>query len=170
MKGLMKHISILTIALIGGLSFYSLQTNAEEGLDDTGKIQFKIDRIGQEDTEREKLESQNYKETELEKIAPGLFKEQTRAVIETKQKEMNDELKQLEKNLFKTPIKVNTTNDLKRVLFSDKISIPNEEHVSLNKHIDEESGGISIEILITLIGFAMVMCLGIYILMRKLLA
>ena len=69
----------------------------------------KIERIGQDEVDPEKLESQDVEKTELEKIAPGLFKEQTRAAIESRQKGLDETAKQFEDSLFVSPVKQNTT-------------------------------------------------------------
>ncbi|MBT2734085.1 type VII secretion EssA family protein [Bacillus sp. ISL-7] len=67
MKELMKLCSVITV-FTGFLFMFSLQTLAEETLDHSGKIRLQTDRIGQDALERENLETQDYQETELEKM------------------------------------------------------------------------------------------------------
>ncbi|MED3653953.1 type VII secretion protein EssA [Heyndrickxia sporothermodurans] len=171
MKQLVKHFSILAIFFVGGFSLSTLPSFADsDHLDHSGKIRLKTDRIGQDDAQRQKLESQDDKETELEKIAPDLFKKQTRDAIKTKQKEMEETMEQIEKNLFDVPIKeVTNTNDIKKVLFSNEYSVQYATNSNQKNNQQEETEGVSKKIVVTLFGFVLMICGGVFVMMRKML-
>lgn len=168
MKELVKACSFIVIFLLGIFSLFSLHPLAEENLNDSGNMQWKMERIGQDDVERENLASQDYKETELEKIAPDLFKEQTRAMLETKQIEIKETTKKLEQNLFVTPSKPNTTlNDTKRALFSSNYTVQNNAASNENTAENGQESVVNKKIWIILSGFVLVSFAGIYAMMRK---
>ena len=108
MKMLWKRTSVIAALLLGISPIFSLFAIAEADPDNSGELRVKIERIGEEKVDPEKLESQDVEETELEKIAPGLFKEQTRAAIESRQKGLDETAKQFEDSLFVSPVKQNT--------------------------------------------------------------
>lgn len=165
MKELLKVCSILVfftvwMSAIGLPSIY-----AEGSLDHSGEMRLKTDRIGQDITEREKQDTESQKVTELEKQAPGLFKEQTRAVIEDKQKEMDSTLKGLEQNLFVQPKDSNETLEVsKNTLFSSDYKVQNPQSVNQAGQGDSSS-----KIATALVGFVVACCGGVYFMMRRLL-
>ena len=108
METLWKRTSGIAALLLGISPIFSLLCLAEADLDKNGELRVKIERIGEEKADPEKLESQDVEKTELEKIAPGLFKEQTWAAIESRQKGLDETTKQFEDSLFVSPIKQNS--------------------------------------------------------------
>ncbi|WP_160724843.1 type VII secretion protein EssA [Bacillus sp. USDA818B3_A] len=163
MKALVKTFSML-IAFLGWFSIASVHTFAEEPSNNSGKMELKTDRIGQDSA----IENEFHKETELEKMAPELFEEQTRASIETKQLEAEKAAKNLEKNLFVQPSEQNTAlSDTKNSLFSSNYSVQYAQ--SAGRDANEEGGQISKRMVPALIGFVAVCCGGVYIMMRKML-
>jgi len=163
MKKLVKLFSFLTV-LIGISPLFSLHPLAESALDHSGKMRWETDRIGKGAAVREKLENQDYKETELEKMAPDLFKEQTRAAIQTKQIEMEKATKNLEQKLFVKPSESDTSlKEKEKALFSSNYTV---QSIIKNKH---EKSLMNNKMVTVLIGIVVAGCAGIYAMMRKML-
>ncbi|WP_286230483.1 type VII secretion protein EssA [Neobacillus mesonae] len=135
---LVKRTSIITVFLLGVLSVFTLHPLAEDpsNQNNDGKIRIEVERIGQEDKE-----TQDLKETELEKTLPDLFKEQTQAVIKQKQDETNKSMEQLQQTIFEAPIKADrTTAELKTALFSDDNMLKYADASKQNKEPKNEEG------------------------------
>ncbi|MCM3603323.1 type VII secretion protein EssA [Robertmurraya korlensis] len=165
MKEFRKVCSILVFFAVGMWAIGSTSAYAEGSLDHSGEMRLKTDRIGQDTAEREKQDTQSQKETELEKQAPGLFKEQTRAVIQEKQKELNHTVKSLEQNLFVQPRDSNETIEIsKQTLFSNDYKVQNSPSIH-----QVGQGNSSSKIATGLVGFVLACCGGVYIMMRKML-
>ncbi|ULT57353.1 type VII secretion protein EssA [Neobacillus drentensis] len=160
MKALVKVFSILVL-LLGCFPVFSTHSFAA---DDTGKMLLKTDRIGQDST----IGNENHKETELEKVAPELFKEQTRAAINTKQLESEKATENLEQKLFVQPSKPNTAlKDTKNTLFSSNYTV---QYAEASAQDTKKDGGlISDRIIPALIGLVAACCGGIFVMMRKML-
>jgi len=163
MKELVKTFSILVVFL-GCISITSIHSLADTTTDDNGEMKLKTDRIGQDSM----LETEFHKETELEKIAPDLFKEQTRAAIETKQSEAKKAAKNLEKNLFVKPSEPSTAlSDTKNSLFSTHYTVQYAE--ASNQNANEEGERMSKRMIPALVGFVAACCGGVFVIMRKIL-
>ncbi len=169
MKELVKHFSVLLV-LAGALMLFSPHPLAETSLDHSGKIRLQTERIGQDAVEREKLESQDHKETELEKTAPDLFKEQTRAAIKTKQVENQKKTEELEQGLFVTPSELNTTlKDTEKILFSSDYTVQYTAVPSEGSNENNQDGLISSKTWMAILGCIVVGCGGLFTMMRKML-
>lgn len=163
MKALVKTFSILVVFL-GCMTITSIHSLADKSSDDNGKMQLKTDRIGQDSS----LENEFHKETELEKMAPDLFKKQTRAAIETKQLEAEKATRKLEQKLFVQPSETNTAlRDTKQTLFSSNYTV--QDARASNQDTNEERGLMSKKIIPALIGFVAACCGGVFVMMRKML-
>lgn len=163
MKGLRKHSSILVL-VIGLLVVVPLHALADDTSDRSGKLRFKVDRIG----ESGQVGTQSDKQTELEKIAPDLFTEETQTVIEAKQKEINNEMKELEQSLFETTPKNDTTmEDMKSTLFASDYTVPKMTAANVEE-AEGNSGGIMGNALFSsLAAMVVLLCGGIFAVMRK---
>ena len=97
------------------------QVSAEDTTNPTGKMRLQTERIGQDG----KSNTQVDKKTELENSLPDLFKDETKAVIEEKQKEMGQETDDLKKMLFVTE-KVDdiTMKETMKTLFASDYTVP----------------------------------------------
>lgn len=169
MKKLVKPFSVLVV-LVGIFTLYSIHPLAETTLDHNGKIRLQTERIGQDEVEREKLETQDYKETELEKTAPDLFKEQTRATIKNKISEMEETAGDLEQGLFVTPSEPNTAlKDAEKVLFSKDYTVQYTTASNQKNNENNQDGFMNSKTLTAFLGFVVVGCGGIYTMMRKML-
>lgn len=163
MKELVKTFSVIVVFL-GFFTALSSHSLADTASDDKGEIQLRTDRIGQDPV----IGNEFHKETELEKTAPGLFKEQTRAAIQTKQLEAEKATKNLEQKLFVQPSESDTTlRDTKKTLFSSNYTVQNTQ--SSNQDIIEEGGMMSKRIIPALIALVTACCGGIFVMMRKML-
>ncbi|WP_218971569.1 type VII secretion protein EssA [Neobacillus soli] len=165
---LVKRTSLIAVFLLGVGSFFTLHSSAEGHLDHSGEIRIEIERIGQDDREREKLASQDQKETELEKIMPDLFKEQTRAAIVMKQNEMTETMDKLQQTLFETPIEADTTTEIKTALFTNDNMVKYAAVAKQNKQQTDEEG-ISKKTVAALFGSVLVICAGLLAMMRQML-
>lgn len=164
-KGLPKRTSILLIFLLSFILIPAFPTNAEETLKHDGKLRFKQERIGENDTVTGQETSANLV-TELEKVAPDLFKEQTKEKIETKQREFNETYERLEEKLFTKPHEENVVlKETESALFANDYTTPK---VASEEQVQNSNGGLaSTPILASLIGVALAICGGIYVFMRK---
>jgi len=166
MKKLVKLFSFLTV-LMGILPLFSLHPLADSTLDHSGKLRWETDRIGKDAAEKEKLENQNYKETELEKMAPDLFKERTRAAIQTKQIEMEKATKNVEQKLFVNSSESDTSlKEREKALFSSDYTVRSTEKSNKNKLRESLMNN---KMITVLFGIVVAGCAGIYGMMRKML-
>lgn len=142
---------------------FPLQTFGEGTTNSDGKMRFKTERIG------EKEGVQSNKETELEKIAPDLFKEETIEAIEKKQQELKSEVENLEKILFKTSkITDSSIQDTKKSLFANDYQAPKALAEMDDSEVSEE--GISSNVILYgLLGTVILLCGGIFTYMQKVL-
>jgi type VII secretion protein EssA len=167
MKELVKLCSVITV-FTGFLFMFSLQPLADETLDHSGKIRLQTDRIGQDAVERENLETQDYQETELEKLAPNLFKEQTQAALKTKQIEMEQSTSDLQQGLFVSPSKPDITlKHTEKVLFSSNYTVQYTAVPSENEPEDQQGGILNTKTITTFLGMVVIGCGGIFTMMRK---
>jgi type VII secretion protein EssA len=166
MKELVKLCSVIAVFL--GFPFMcSLHPLADETLDHTGEIRLQTDRIGQDAVERENLETKDNQETELEKTAPGLFKEQTQALLKTKQKEIEQSTSDLEQELFASPSKPDITlKNTEKVLFSSNYTVQNTKTLDQNEP-DQQGGFLNSKTITTFLGMVVLGCGGIFTMMRK---
>ena len=168
MKMLWKRTSVIAALLLGISPIFSLSAMAEADRDNSGELRVKIERIGQDEVDPEKLESQDVEKTELEKIAPGLFKEQTRAAIESRQKGLDETAKQFEDSLFVSPIKQNSTiEDTENALFSNEYEVEFYAIPNQNNPQKDEENSISKEVLVAIFGIVFISCGGIYLMVKK---
>lgn len=134
--------------------------NAEETLQHTGKLRFKQERIGENDALSGQEASANM-ETELEKIAPDLFHESTKEMIETKQMERHEEQIELEKHLFLQPHEENVLlKETEATLFANNYVAPK---IASEEQLEGSDTGLAnTPILASLIGVTLAICGGIY--------
>ncbi|QUW20791.1 type VII secretion protein EssA [Sporosarcina sp. Marseille-Q4063] len=163
MKGLLKHCSIVIALSIAFLTMLSYQVSADDPSSPSGKLQLKTDRIGQD----RKTKPQVDKKTELENSFPDLFKEETQAVIEAKQKELRQENEDLKQMLFKTENEKDITiEETMKTLFTSDYTAPKASVA--NDDTNEGDGGIMGNTLFSsLIGMVVLLCGGIFAVMRK---
>lgn len=143
------------------------QTSAETNMNDmeheSGGLQIKVDRIIKGDSERTQMN-----ETELEKVFPTLFTEETQVWFTEVKKENEASLERLERSLFTTEIDSNTTAlDIKASLFASDYT--SSASSSTNQVSLEDSGsGFGNTFLVTLTALALLLCGGLYFMMQKL--
>jgi type VII secretion protein EssA len=165
MKGFLKVCSLFVFCTFGMFTIALPSVSAEGNLDHSGEMRIQTDRIGQDMAEREQQDAQSQKETELEKLAPGLFKEQTRATIQDKKKELDSTVKSLEENLFVQPRASNETLEIsKQTLFSNDYKVQNAESINQTDPVNSSS-----KVVTALVGFVVACCGGVFIMMRKML-
>ncbi|WP_276208111.1 type VII secretion protein EssA [Gracilibacillus thailandensis] len=138
-----------------------LSASAEDNDESKGKINWKIDRIMENDSKEERSK----RETELEKRFPELFQEETTEVISSIKEEKQDSIDKLEQDLFATEIEANTMiDDTKQALFTQDYVAP-----EASSSTEEEEGNESSSLLMT--GFVGLACLiggGMYLMFQRL--
>lgn len=167
MKQLIR-ISILVAAAIGVQPLLSAHSLADEHLDHSGKLDLQVDRISDDIKTQE---SQSESETELEKIAPGLFKKQTRAAVQKKQNELDHAVNHLKEEIFADSVASDAKTsfyDAKKTLFSQHFftqhSSPASQSTADHAEKKERVNQIAIGFLS---GFAVMLVGGILALIRK---
>jgi len=169
MKALVKLYSMAVILIIGLLAFLTLPAYAANDLNHTGDLRLKTDRISQSNEDRQKMDSTDNKETELDKIAPDLFKEQTRDAIRLKKKELANTTKTVEEKLFVSPNNHYVTmKDTEKTLFPINYNV--QTATDVNQDNNETPKGSSLmgkKAMASLFGLVLIICGGIFAMMRK---
>ena len=149
--------------LIGFFSLMPFQVSAEDTTNPTGKMRLQTERIGQDG----KSNTQVDKKTELENSLPDLFKEETKAVIEKKQKELGQETDDLKKMLFVTEQEEDITiKETMKTLFASDYTVP-KASVANNDIKESDSGIMGNTLFSSLIGMVVLLCGGLFAVMRK---
>ncbi|MEC5425194.1 type VII secretion protein EssA [Virgibacillus sp. C22-A2] len=166
MKSRLKVNVFLLVTFIL-LMFDVNQTSAETNMNDmepkSGSLQLKIDRIIKGESERTQMN-----QTELEKVFPTLFTEETQVWFTEVKKEQEESLEELERSLFTKEIDSNTTAlDIKEALFASDYTSSASSFT--NQVSQEDSGsGFGEKVLVTLTALALLLCGGLYFMMQKL--
>ncbi|MGP4040970.1 type VII secretion protein EssA [Gracilibacillus sp. D59] len=158
----MLHKPMRKIMFISCLFFLlaPLTASAEDKDESKGKMDWKIDRI----IEKNSDSKQSNQETELEKRFPDLFKEETTEVISSVKKKKQDSIDQLEQDLFATNFEKNTTiEDTKQALFTQDYVAP--KPVSSSEQ-EQESGSSSL-LMTGFAGLACLVCGGMYLMFQR---
>lgn len=142
--------------------FTPLLVVAKDDAEDSGKMELKIDRIGEDGT-------QNYQntETEKEKRFPHLFSEETESAIESKQTEAENMMKELEESLFMmdTGAADNLVQDTKNALFNEDYTAP--QTAASDDQEEESDDGLGTALYIGFAGLVSVLCVGIYTMFQR---
>lgn len=169
MKVLVKVFST-AVLLFSLLSFMPFPSLADTNLDHSGKLQIKVDRIGQDDAERQQQGSQDHNDTGLEQIVSDLFKEQTLNVIRTKQTQDQAEMKELKQKLFLMPDPNHSDTalkDMKKVLFTGNYKVQDTVASNNNTNDQTRADTISNKMFSVLGAVALAICGGFYVILRK---
>ncbi|MBO1002408.1 type VII secretion protein EssA [Pseudogracilibacillus auburnensis] len=116
-----KQINYLLLFSLFMLIFLPVQVLAKDNEQVTGKgkMQIKTDRILQNKDENETVE------TELDKVFPGLFKDETKEKIETHQLDMESTTNNVREIIFEEPLQASVTlEELKANVFQDSYEPP----------------------------------------------
>ncbi|MGY0691175.1 type VII secretion protein EssA [Virgibacillus sp. FSP13] len=163
MKVLLKRTNLVPICLLCLLLMLPYQASAEDSSDNKGELEWKIDRIIQDETGDDRKNT----ETELEKTFPDLFKEETTSVIQAEQVENEETMDQLETALFTMDSNGNSTiNNLEQSLFTSEYTAPKTS--SEVQEEKQDGSWFTNAFVIGLIGLVCAVFGGIYIMMRKL--
>lgn len=165
MKMKQKLVKVI-LPIISLLVVWGYQTPAVIA-DSDGKLEMKIDRITEE-----KSENTSKKETEIEKIFPMLFAEETATTVEKKKAQQEQSLDELEAVLFTIDAEPNKTlQQTKDALFTtDYATIAATTTKQSEDHSDNKGVSESDHTLVyVLVGFALLLCGGLYVMMQKML-
>ncbi|AZQ47989.1 type VII secretion protein EssA [Bacillus albus] len=139
-----------------------IRSAADSYLGDDGKIQFKVDRFEDKDQEKNKKE---HKETELDKASIELFNTDVEEEIQ-KKKENKKKMESLRDSLFIKQKENNRVKNTKNSLFSSEYVVrKSADEVASNQTMNEKP--ISTTIIILLGGGVLLICIGIYTVLRK---
>ena len=140
-----------------------IRSAADSYLGDDGKIQFKVDRFEDKDQEKNKKE---HKETELDKASIELFNKDIEEDIQKKKKKEQKEMESLRDSLFIKQKENNSVKDTKNSLFSSEYIVrKSADEVASNETINAEP--ISITVILLFGGGIILICIGIYTVLRK---
>lgn len=160
-KRLANFIVLLCISL---LVLVCLPVSAMANEEKRGNMQIKTDRIikGQnQDT--------NLRETELERVFPELFTDETKEKIVNKENKNERTLDELEQSIFSNDRVANSTvEDVKDVLFTEEYTTV----ASSRNHVQEESSsgnGLSNTLMVVFSGAGLLLFGGLYVAMRSML-
>lgn len=165
MKGLQKQISFGLVFLLMIILTTPLEISAESATGSSGKMRYKTERIdrGKNDGNHKSIE------TELDKIFPTLFHEETVDMINLTKKKQDEYADQQERSLFEVLESPDTVlNDIKKQsLFTADYTAPKTSKVN---GITEEGQASSMGkgLLASLGGLLLVLCGGIYTMLLKL--
>ncbi|MFB1099710.1 type VII secretion protein EssA [Terribacillus sp. JSM ZJ617] len=138
----------------------SAETNSDEN--ERGSLQMQIDRI-----QKEKDVGTDNKETEKEKVFPGLFNEETTEVIQQKAEGKRAAVESLRDSVFTLDInKQSSLEEVQDTLFTADYTSEAASGQKAADQAEEDSGN---GVLYFLIGIALALCIGLYMMMRKLL-
>ncbi|SNZ14049.1 type VII secretion protein EssA [Terribacillus aidingensis] len=164
MKTKKKRFDLAFIIIIF-LLILPLEVSAEshsEDKNENGSLDLQIDRI-----QKDKNAVTENKETEKEKKFPNLFKSDTTEEIQQKSEKQKSELEDLQDTIFTLDIDAPTRNEqVQDSLFTSDYT---SEAATVLQESDETKEDSGKGVLIFLIGIALVLCVGLYMLMRKLL-
>lgn len=166
MKMKQKLVKVIFTIVISLLVVWEYQTPAVIA-DSQGKLEMKIDRITEE-----KSENTSKKETEIEKIFPMLFAEETATTVEEKKAQQEQSLDKLEEVLFTINAEPNKTlQQTKDALFTkdyETIAATTTKQTD-DQSEDKEASESDNTMLYALAGFALLLCGGLYVMMQKML-
>lgn len=167
MKLILIRASFITAFLLLILTPVSIHAETDSYLEHNGKMDLKTDRVEQTNQEKIEKEQKENQETELDKYAPGLFKEQTKDAIKEKQKQIEGDTKYLNDSLFVTSNKKDTTvKDKQNRLFAQDYTVSTAVNASQNKN-QQETDPISKQMIGILATVVLAICCGIYVVIRK---
>lgn len=160
-KRLAKSIVLFCISLLVLVSLPILAVADEQK---SGNMQIKTDRImkGQN-------ENTDFRETELERVFPTLFTDETKETIVEKDLENERMVEDLGQSIFFIDREVTSTvEDVKDDLFSEEYTAV----ASSGNHVQEEAssgGGLSNTLMVVFAGMGILLFGGLYVAMRSLL-
>ncbi|WP_426940499.1 type VII secretion protein EssA [Bacillus mycoides] len=156
---IVAKLSFLSILLL--FVALPIRSAADSYLGDDGKIKFKVDRVEENDQEKNKKE---HKETELDKASIELFNKEIEEEIQKKKEQKDMEV--LRDSLFIKQKEINSVKDTKNSLFSSEYVVrKSADEVASNETMNEKP--ISTTIILLFGGGIVLICIGIYTVLRK---
>lgn len=159
-----KLVDLAFIFTIILLILLPIEVSAESNSDENerGSLQMQIDRI-----QKEKDVGTDNQETEKEKVFPGLFNEETTDEIQQKAEGKRADVESLRDSVFTLDInKQSSLEEVQDTLFTADYT---SEAASGQKAADQAEANSGSGVLYFLIGIALALCIGLYMMMRKLL-
>ncbi|WP_187119067.1 type VII secretion protein EssA [Bacillus marasmi] len=164
MKLFVKVFSTIAFLLFGLLSILPHNSFAESNFDISGKMEKPSELTKQDEATKQKQELQDNQESELEKGASDLFKQQTEANTKAIQAEDKEDVKTVKENLFPMPNNSDSEfKEIEKVLFSDDYTFQQPSHESYNSSFNIKK----ILLYSAFAGVMMVGCVGVYIMLKK---
>ncbi|MEK4801146.1 MULTISPECIES: type VII secretion protein EssA [Oceanobacillus] len=138
--------------------------SAEDSSENSGEMQWKIDRI----IENESGHNQQNTETELEQVFPDLFKEETTQKIESTQIQQETELDNLEQALFEGEVgESSVIKDTRESLFETTYTAPTVA-AGNDEDEDQSSPWLDTALIAGMAGLVFVVLGIVFVLIRKL--
>ncbi|MGR5904146.1 type VII secretion protein EssA [Bacillus cereus] len=158
---IVAKLSFLSILLL--FVALPIRSAADSYLGDDGKIKFKVDRLEESDQEKNKKE---HKETELDKASIELFNKDIEEEIEKKKRKNKKIWKLCEILFLQNQKRIIVLKIRKNSLFSSEYIVrKSADEVASNETMNEEP--ISITIILLFGGGILLICIGIYTVLRK---
>ncbi|WP_410982333.1 type VII secretion protein EssA [Bacillus cereus] len=120
MKQCIKLVKLSFVFFLFLFAALPMRGAADSYLNDNGKLEFKVDRVHQDNQEGNEKGQQ---ETELDKAAIQLFNEEVEKQIKEKQKKEKQEMKELNDSLFLNTKKIDDMKDTQKSLFSKDYTV-----------------------------------------------
>ena len=161
---LRKQIHKITLCIFCLLLVLPANASAEDSPKNKGEIQWDIDRIIQDDPVEERYRT----ESEMEKIFPELFTDETHKTIQSVEQKNQAKMQEFENSLFLIDVeKDDMIDDTKEALFTSDYVAPKSPSGDHDKPVQESS--LFNNLLIAgFIGLGVIVLGGIYMLFRKL--
>lgn len=157
-----KQVKLIWLSIICLLILVIGPVSAWADEDNKGSLKFKVDRI------KGQTEQTDLRQTELERLFPTLFTDETKETIEEVKQENEKELNELKETIFFTNVETNqTVEKVKSALFTEEYTVV----ASHNNHEEgEDSGtGMSSTMLAVFSGLGLLLFGGLYFAMRAML-
>lgn len=120
MKQCIKLVKLSFVFFLFLFAALPMRGAADSYLNDNGKLEFKVDRVHQDNQEGNEKGQQ---ETELDKAAIQLFNPEVEKQIHEKQKKETKEMKELNDSLFLNTKKIDDIKDTQKSLFSKDYNV-----------------------------------------------
>ncbi|MGG0275479.1 type VII secretion protein EssA [Bacillus rhizoplanae] len=156
-------VNLSLFLFLGSFAALPMRCAAESYLNDNGKMEFKVDRI--EQTDQEKM-NKGEQETELDKTQIELFNPEVEKEIAEKQKKEKKQMQELRESLFLNTKTNDDIKDTKESLFQKNYAVQMNSSET-NNNQSTTGTPISTTMTVLLIGGILLICSGIYAIIRK---
>ncbi|MCK0473457.1 type VII secretion protein EssA [Halalkalibacter sp. APA_J-10(15)] len=163
MKRFQKLVNIMVYMLIASLFLPAFAVLAEDqsSTAERGKLNVDLERISGSNREGDQTNTV----TELEKVFPELFRDETKEIIDTKQLEQEEWLEGLQQSIFEMESQTDATvARVQESLFTESYTAPTTENRASE---DGSNGGANNVLLFSIMGFVTMIGGAVFMMMRQ---